>query len=375
MNGPRLARMWSAPSRLGVFAVLCVTAATCIGCAGGTGEQESAKESTAAEGQKAPASSSVEPTTTDGLFSAAEPWTADVSGAAKSDRSNAIIQTLSDLGGWGNDNVLQTDFSIPVFYADSSTPRVEVVGTEDYCYGGPDCDGVPAQMPVPADANIEGSSDLTCDPSGNTEGQGDCHLLVAERDEQKLYEIYQGNKTGDSITAHGFFVWDLNKAYPDNLRGDQCTSADAAGFPIAALTPTADEVASGAVNHALPFILPNDRMKADVYVHPATHAGGPESTEADAPPYGVRFRLKSDFDESGYTEPQKVILKALKSHGMLLADGGDIALTFADDRTSSAKWADLGIDAQTFSDIPVDQFEVVDLGPEIEVTNDCVRNP
>ena len=60
---------------------------------------------------------------------------------------------------------------------------------------------------------------------------------------------------------------------------------------------------------------------------------------------------------------------------MLLADGGDIALTFADDRTSSAKWADLGIDAQTFSDIPVDQFEVVDLGPEIEVTNDCVRNP
>jgi len=129
------------------------------------------------------------------------------------------------------------------------------------------------------------------------------------------------------------------------------------------------------VNHALPFILPNDRMKADVYVHPATHAGGPESTEADAPPYGVRFRLKSDFDESGYTEPQKVILKALKSHGMLLAAGGDIALTFADDRTSSAKWADLGIDAQTFSDIPVDQFEVVDLGPEIEVTNDCVRNP
>ena len=74
--------------------------------------------------------------------------------------------------------------------------------------------------------------------------------------------------TGDRITAQGFFVWDLNKAYPDNLRGDQCTSADAAGFPVAALTPTADEVASGAVNHALRFILPNDRMKADVYVPP-----------------------------------------------------------------------------------------------------------
>ena len=343
-----------------------------FGCAG---DKQSAPGSTPAAEPKPTAGSSGEPSTTDGLFGAAEPWTTDVSGAATSDRSDAIIQTLSDLGGWGNDNALQTDFSIPIFNADSNTPRVEVVGTEDYCYGGPDCDSVPAQMPVPADANIEGSSDLSCDPSGNTDGQGDCHLLVAERDEQKLYEIYQGNKTGDSITAQGLFVWDLNKAYPDDLRGDQCTSADAAGFPIAALTPTADEVASGAVNHALRFILPNDRMKADVYVHPATHAGGPESTEADAPPYGVRFRLKSDFDDSGYTESQKVILKALKTHGMLLADGGEIALTFADDRTSSAKWADLGIDAQTFSGIGVDQFEVVELGPEVELTYDCVRNP
>ena len=85
--------------------------------------------------------------------------------------------------------------------------------------------------------------------------------------------------------------------------------------------------------------------------------------------------MKSDFDDSGYTEPQKVILKALKTHGMLLSDGGEIALTFADDRTSSAKWADLGIDAQTFSGIGVDQFEVVELGPEVELTYDCVRNP
>ncbi len=346
------------------FAVVLLATAMCIGCGA---DKQSAPKSTAAAGPK--------PVTTAALFAAAEPWTTDVSGAEKSDRSDAIIHTLGDLGGWGSGNALQTDFSIPIFYADDSTPRVEVTGTEDYCYGGQDCDSVPAQMPVPVDANIEGSTDLTCDPSGNTEGQGDCHLLVAERDDQKLYEVYQGNKSHDGIAAQGFFVWDLNKAYPDNLRGDQCTSADAAGFPVAALTPTADEVASGAVNHALRFILPNDRMKADVYVHPATHAGGPESTKAGAPAYGVRFRLRPDFDESDYTEPQKVIIKALKTHGMLLSDGGEIALAFADDRTSSAKWADLGIDAQTFSNIGVDQFEVVGLGPEIGLSHDCVRNP
>lgn len=309
------------------------------------------------------------------MFGAAEPWTVDVSAAPKADRSDAITQTLDELGGWGNGNGLQADFSIPVFYADSSTPRLKVIGSEDYCNGGPDCDSVPAQMPVPDGATIEGSDDLTCDPSGNTDGQGDCHLLVVDRDERKLFETYQASGTADGITANGFFVWDLDKAYPNNLRGDQCTSADAAGFPIAALTPTADEVASGTVNHALRFILPNDRMKADVYVHPATHAGGPESTEPNAPPYGVRFRLKPDFDESGYADSQKVILTALKKHGMLLADGGEIALTFADDRASTAKWADLGIDAQTFGDITVDDFEVVELGDEIPLTYDCVRNP
>lgn len=356
------------------FAALCAVTVTCIGCAGSAGNTE-AVGSAAGDTSAAAATPVATPVSTAGMFTAAEPWTVDVAGAAKSERSDAIIQTLTDLGGWGNGDVLQADFSIPIFYADAGTPRMKIVGTEDYCYGGPDCDSVPAQIPVPADANVEGSSDLTCDPSGNTEGQGDCHLLVVERDEQKLYEIYQANKTGDEITAHGFFVWDLNKAYPDNLRGEQCTSADAAGFPVAALTPTADEVASGTVNHALRFILPNDRMKAEVYVHPATHAGGPESAEADAPPYGVRFRLKADFDDSGYTEPQRVILEALKTHGMLLADGGEIALTFADDRTSAAKWADLGIDAQTFGDIAVDQFEVVELGEEIPLTYDCVRNP
>ncbi len=356
------------------FAVLGLIT-VCVGCGPHTvssqGPSPTAARSPAAAGTATPAAQAV----AGGLFAAEEPWNIDVSGAEKSQRSDAIIATLSDLGGWGNDNRLQTDFSIPIFFADADTPRMQVVGTEDYCYGGPDCDTVPAEMPVPDGANIEGSSDLSCDPSGNTDGQGDCHLLVVDRDEKKLYETYQANGTGEQLEAMGFFVWDLAKDYPDNLRGDQCTSADAAGFPIAALTPTADEVASGAVDHALRFILPNDRMKADVYVHPATHAGGPESAEADAPPYGVRLRLKAGFDDSGYPEPQRVILAALKKHGMLLSDGGEIALTFADDRMSSAKWADLGIDAQTFADIGVDQFEVVELGEEIPLTYDCVRNP
>jgi len=310
--------------------------------------------------------------TAGGIFEQPEPWNKDVSTLTKDARSDAIVAALESMGGWGNSNRLQIDFTIPLFFADATTPRRTVTGPAGggYCFGGPDCDPVPFQMPFPANGNTEGSADYTCDTSS-----GDCHVLVVERSQKKLYELYNATQTSSGVAALVGIIWDLTKAYPPGMRGEQCTSADAGGFPIAALLPTADEVASGAVNHALRFILPNARMKAGVYVHPAGHAGGPSSTNADAPPYGVRFRLKASFDETPYNAGQRVILHAMKKYGMLLSDGGNIALTFADDRTTTAKWSSVGITSQSFNGIAVDNFEVVDLSPDIRSTQDCVRNP
>ena len=86
--------------------------------------------------------------------------------------------------------------------------------------------------------------------------------------------------------------------------GRDCTGPDAAGFPIAPLLFTIGNVLSGRVEHAIRFALPNDRMQyaptssaeGAVYVWPATHAGGPSAISADAPIYGSRWRLKSNFD-------------------------------------------------------------------------------
>jgi serine/threonine-protein kinase len=69
-----------------------------------------------------------------------------------------------------------------------------------------------------------------------------------------------------------------------------------------------------------------------------------------------------------------VILHAMKTYGMLLSDGGNIALTFADDRTTAATWASQGITALSFAAITPDDFEVVDLSPEIALTDNCARN-
>lgn len=306
-----------------------------------------------------------------GLFSQQHGWNRDVSALAKSSRSDAIIAALNSMGGWGAGNELRIDFSISLLNADSATPRRAVTAPAGgYCYGGPDCDAVPMQVPLPVNGNTEGSANYVCDTANN-----DGHVLVYGQDERKLYELYQATQAGSGFTAYAAFVWDLNKQYTDVLRGDQCTSADAAGLPIAALLPTADEVAAGSVPHALRFILPNARMKRQVYVRPATHAGAPSSTNANAPPYGVKFRLKASFDETPYSANARVILRAMKTYGMILSDGGNIALTFADDRLSAAKWASLGINAGTFETIAVNDFEVVDLGAEIPLTYNCVRAP
>ena len=124
--------------------------------------------------------------TVGGIFLAPEPWTKDVSGLTKDGRSDAIIAALGSMGGWGNGNKLQIDFSIPLFFGDASTPRQTITAQAGgYCYGGPDCDPVPLQMPVPANGNIEGSTNFVCDTSAN-----DCHLLVVANDEKKLYELY-----------------------------------------------------------------------------------------------------------------------------------------------------------------------------------------
>ena len=313
-----------------------------------------------------------------GLFTKPEPWTKDVSGLTKDASSDAIIAALKKAGGWGGGR-LQIDFSIPLFFANTSTPRKTIEGPMPggypYCYGGTDCDAVPLQMPIPTNGNAEGSSNYTCDTSYSTDGQGDCHILVVETAQQKLYELYNATQNASAIDALVAIVWDLTKTYPDNERGDQCTSADAGGFPIAGLLPTADEVAAGAVNHAIRFILPNPYMRKATYVHPASHAGSPSSSDPNAPPYGVRFRLKPGFDASSYNAAQKVIIAAMKKYGMLLSDGGTIPLTFADDRTSTAKWSSLGITALSFSAITVDDFEVVGFSTPVAQTDDCVRNP
>lgn len=291
-------------------------------------------------------------------------WTEDVSNAPVDPHSAAIIDWLDNAGGWGTGK-MRVDFAMRVLEADANTPQVRFrKGSNFYT---PDSDSIDS-LPLPAGGAIEGQSGYECNIDEN-----DCHLIVVDRGRNKLYEAYQANRSNSAVTANFVAVWDLSRVYPASGRGDQCTSADAAGYPIAPLLFNADELASGSINHAIRFILPNQRIRRGVYVHPATHAGAPRGP-GDAPPYGARLRLKASYDISQLSPSAQIVARAMQKYGILLADGGNIALTAESDADTQVKYADVDFGANDLRALKVTDFEVIDMGKTIPITNDCVRN-
>ncbi|MDQ2646855.1 MAG: hypothetical protein M3020_23830, partial [Myxococcota bacterium] len=308
------------------------------------------------------------------LFGPDHPWNQRIDAAPLDDESDAIISYLTEnhTGGQrfridGPSDEPNNLYGITMLTADSSTPRVEFEPSGDYYE--PDCD--PAPPPLPVDGAIEGETDYAC------ESDGDCHLIVIDTDSCRLYEMWRANRSGSSFEGGCQAVWDLRASYEPTLRGDCCTSADAAGLPIAAHMFTADEVAAGVIPHAIRFILPNELMRERVYVRPATHSTGATSGPDDAPPYGARIRLKASFDESRLKPAARVVARALKEYGMILSDGGNLTFTAANDRFTTAKWADLDFGPGDLTSLRWDDFEVPELGERYVWDNscDCRRTP
>jgi hypothetical protein len=144
---------------------------------------------------------------------------------------------------------------------------------------------------------------------------GDRHALIVDRDTCTLYELYALHRTGGSWTAGSGAIWSLRS---NKLRPAGWTSADAAGLPILPGLARYDEVAAGAIDHALRFTAPDTRR---AYIYPARHFAS-DSTDPSLPPMGLRVRLKASVDIRGFPPQARVVLQALKSYGMILADNG-----------------------------------------------------
>ena len=164
----------------------------------------------------------------------------------------------------------------------------------------------PGPYPVPPDAPVE----------GGPQSSGDRHVLIVDRDRCRLYELYAAYPQPDgSWRAGSGAVFDLRS---NALRPAIWTSADAAGLPILPGLVRYEEVAAGAIRHAVRFTASRTQK---AFTWPARHYAS-SSTDPTRPPMGQRLRLKAGFDVSPFPARVQVILNALKTYGLILADNG-----------------------------------------------------
>ena len=175
-------------------------------------------------------------------------------------------------------------------------------------------------------------------------------MLVLDKDGCWLYGSCIRRSESGKWSADATAIWDMTI---NEQRPYTWTSADAAGLPIFVGLARHDEVAAGAINHALRFTLPTSRR---AFVLPATHWAS-TVTDPNAPPMGTRLRLKASFDISSYPADDQVILTALKKYGMILADNGSAIFISG---TPDNAWNNTNLNL--LKQITASSFEVVALG-------------
>ena len=231
-------------------------------------------------------------------------WNQDISKAPVDPHSAAYIAYIDAHGG----DHLHPDFGSPRAYGfpyavvGAGQPKLRI----NYTAYGSESDKGP--FPIPKGAPVEGGQG----------SDGDRHVLVVDRSSCTLYELYRAffsSKGGAHWNADAGVKWDLASTA---LRPDSWTSADAAGLPIFPGLVRYDEAAAGTINHAIRVTFDSTR---NAWVHPASHCAG-DTSSPNAPPMGLRLRLKAGYGLGGFSGQAKAVATALKTYGMIVADNG-----------------------------------------------------
>ena len=271
------------------------------------------------------------------VFPANNIWNTPVDTLPVDSGSDTYIATI------GADTGIHADFGsglwegapigIPYITVTQSQAHIDI----NYTAYGDESD--PGPFPIPLDAPIE----------GGTDSDGDRHVIVIDTDACILYELYRAFPQANSWNADSGAKYDLTS---NALRPDGYTSADAAGLPIFPGLVRYDEVASGSIGHALRFTVSQTR---NTYVWPARHYAS-SLTGTQYPPMGQRFRLRADYDISGFSAENRVILTALKVYGMIIADNGsNMFISGAPDE----RWDN--DDLHNLGQVTASDFEAVDV--------------
>src|SRR5260370_13725884 len=322
------------------------------------------------------------------LFPADNPWNQIIANAPVAANSAAIIQHIVAHAG-GSGPSLHPDFGNPVTDGALYGIPINVVSAGQATsqiiipsFGYPsesDNPGAPIAIPIPANAVIEGDGP---NGPGSPVGRGDSHLLVYDKDANKLYELFLATRPNETTFpsydsnpgpahptgqwgAFGEAVWDLTK---NTFRTIGWTSADAAGLPILPGLARPDEAlpaaqgGQGIITHAIRVTVRDTLGDANLtdYIYPASHFAS-NKTGTDLPRMGERFRLKSGTIIPATCSPEaKAIPQPMQDYGLIVADNGsDIFVT----GQPSTQWNDNNLNV--LKGLHAADFEVVDLTPAV----------
>jgi hypothetical protein len=238
------------------------------------------------------------------IFPSDNLWNQDISNWPLHPKSKEIIASI------GPDKPFRynPDMAFVLVPTDQKRVPVKIIAYPDESDSGP--------FPVPDNIPIEGWPGSPA---------GDRHGIVVDPVNRMLYEFFSLQRTDTGWQAAQASTFDLKT---NNLRPDGWTSADAAGLPIFPAVVRYDELKRGVIGHALRVTVKRTRR---AFVAPATHYAS-KLTDENLPRMGERIRLRQNFDISGFSAPVQTILKALKKHGMFVADNGiDWAISVAPD--------------------------------------------
>ncbi|MEA2364245.1 MAG: hypothetical protein QOD71_3390 [Thermoleophilaceae bacterium] len=196
------------------------------------------------------------------------------------------------------------------------------------------------RYPIPPGAPIE----------GGRAADGDRHVIVVDRARCRLYELFAAypRDGGAHWSAGSGAIWNLRS---NRLRPRGWTSADAAGLPILPGLARYDEVKRGRIDHALRFTAERTRQ---AFIYPARHFAS-DLTDPDLPAMGQRLRLRRGYDVSRFPRQARVVLRALKRYGMILADNGS---SWYVSGAPNPGWDNDQL--HTLHQVPGSAFEVVD---------------
>ncbi len=267
-------------------------------------------------------------------------WNTNIFALPVDPNSNNFISFI------GADSPLHPDFGaglyagsaigIPYQVEDATQPKVPVrlVAYKNESDPGP--------MSIPPDALIEGYP---------RPGNGDRHVFVLDKDSCWLYELGRAFLKRGLWQADATAIWDMTI---NEQRPYTWTSADAAGLPIFPGLVRYDEVAAGAINHAIRVTVPVTRQ---AFTPPASHWAS-SVMDPNAPPMGMRMRLKASFNISTFPAGDQVILTALKNYGVIVADNGSAMFVSG---TPDDNWDNSELDM--LKTLKASDFEVVLMGP------------